>query len=178
MAKIAGRRSSSRSKESCSNASKALDYRTYGHPENFMVSLKGDGGYQVFMVDFGLCRFRGQDESDLNWGQAKYTKNEEGAVGLVMKMRLGKHGFELNYERSQRYIEWIRGEEEEGDPTENRSLSIFCGQAWQFTHGYHCRIWNTADSTSLRDCGGRTAKTRLRSGVTELSEVRRCILNC
>ena len=87
-----------------------------------MVSLKGDGGYRVFMVGFGLCRFRGQDESGLNWGQAKYTKNEEGAVGLVMKVRLGKHVFELNYERSERYIERIRGEEEEGDSTENRSL--------------------------------------------------------
>lgn len=87
-------------------------------PDNFMVFSKGSGEYQVFMIDFGLCRFRGKDESDLDWGRAKYTKDEEGAVGLVMKKRLGKYGFELDYASSERYINWAEGEEEEGDLTQ------------------------------------------------------------
>ena len=87
-------------------------------PGNFMVSPKGDGGYQVFMIDLALCRFRGQGESDFVWGLAKYVMDEEGRVGEVMKDRLGKHGFELNYKRSERYIERAEREEEEGDLTE------------------------------------------------------------
>ncbi|KAK1762400.1 hypothetical protein QBC33DRAFT_623724 [Phialemonium atrogriseum] len=71
-------------------------------PDNFMVFSKGSG----------------KDESDLDWGRAKYTKDEEGAVGLVMKKRLGKYGFELDYASSERYINWAEGEEEEGDLTQ------------------------------------------------------------
>jgi serine/threonine protein kinase len=87
-------------------------------PGNIMVSPKGDGGYQVFMIDFGLCIFRGQDEPDPDWGRAKYSEDEEGAVGQVMKRRLGKHGFELNYEISERYDDWAEGEEEDSDLTQ------------------------------------------------------------
>ena len=62
--------------------------------------------FQVFMLDFALCRFRGEEESDLEWWKTKNTKDEEGAVGLVMRKRLGKHGFELEYESSGRYSRW------------------------------------------------------------------------
>lgn len=86
-------------------------------PDNFMVSPSDDGGYRVYMIDFGLCRFRGEDESDLDWGRAKYTKDEEGAVGLVMKKMLKKHGFNLDYTSSERYANWAEGEDEEGDLT-------------------------------------------------------------
>ena len=64
-------------------------------PGNFIVSPKGDSGYQVFMIDFGLCRFRGQGESDLQWGREKHSTDEEGAVGQVMKHQLGSMGSSL-----------------------------------------------------------------------------------
>ena len=82
---------------------------------NFMVSPEDSGGYRVFMIDFGLCIFRGQDESDRDWGRKKITEDEEGAIGLVMKMRLERHGFELNFKQSDRYFEWAGGQEEEDD---------------------------------------------------------------
>ncbi|OBS18848.1 hypothetical protein FPOA_10575 [Fusarium poae] len=34
--------------------------------------------YQVFMIDFGLCRFRRPDESDAEWGRVKCNEDEEG----------------------------------------------------------------------------------------------------
>jgi hypothetical protein len=70
--------------------------------DNFMVVPK-DGTYQVFMIDFGQCRFRGEDESDEEWQETKCTHDEEGAVGLVMKLRLKKIGFDLRYKPSMRY---------------------------------------------------------------------------
>ncbi|KAM0322550.1 hypothetical protein ACHAQA_009397 [Verticillium albo-atrum] len=78
-------------------------------PDNFVVaatSVDDDGTPQVFMIDFALCRFRGPEESDKEWGMAKCTKDEEGAVGLLMKKYLEKRGFELRYESSLRYEEW------------------------------------------------------------------------
>ena len=82
-------------------------------PENFMVTQTGDGAYRVFMIDFALCRFKGENESDSEWARAKYTKDEEGAIGLVMQKRLSNAcGFELRYEDSLRwYLEEVeRGE--------------------------------------------------------------------
>jgi hypothetical protein len=79
-------------------------------PENFMVTSTADQ-FQVFMIDFALCRFRGEDESDLAWGRAKHTKDEEGAVGLTMRKVLGRHGFELGYESELRYAEWADTED-------------------------------------------------------------------
>ncbi|RMD39894.1 hypothetical protein DV735_g5242, partial [Chaetothyriales sp. CBS 134920] len=81
-------------------------------PENFIVFTAADGHeqqqqYHVFMVDFALCRFRGKDESDLDWGRAKHTKDEEGAVALRLKKKLFEdYGFQLRYEDSLRYIQW------------------------------------------------------------------------
>jgi hypothetical protein len=77
---------------------------------NFMISPKGNNKYQVFMIDFGQCRLRGKDETDFDWGRAKYRQDEEGAVGLVMKKRLGDHGFKLHYEISERYLQWAERE--------------------------------------------------------------------
>ncbi|KAI0389068.1 hypothetical protein F5Y17DRAFT_473597 [Xylariaceae sp. FL0594] len=65
-------------------------------PANFMVSHSEERRNQTLIG-----------------GRAKYTKNEEGAVGLVMQNRLKKHGFDLEYESSERYAEWAEGEEEE-----------------------------------------------------------------
>ena len=59
------------------------------------------------MVDFALCRFRGEKESDADWGKTKNTKDEEGAVGLRMKKLLKeKHQFDLYFKASHRYEQW------------------------------------------------------------------------
>lgn len=80
-------------------------------PDNFIVVPKDDT-YQVFMIDFGQCRFRREDESDAEWGRAKWRQDEEGAVGYVMKSRLKKLGFELKFEPSWRYLAWAPGEDD------------------------------------------------------------------
>ncbi|RFN54346.1 hypothetical protein FIE12Z_1472 [Fusarium flagelliforme] len=81
-------------------------------PDNFIIIPKGDK-YAVFMIDFGQCRFRREDESDEQWGRAKWIQDEEGAVGYVMRMMLRKVGFELRYEPSDRYLPWAPGEDNE-----------------------------------------------------------------
>ncbi len=85
------------------------------HLRNFIVSPKPDGEFHVFMIDFGYCKFRGKDESDLAWANAKFTQDEEGAVGLVMKGKLGDLGFNLRYERSSRYLECLGHDEPDSD---------------------------------------------------------------
>lgn len=79
-------------------------------PSNILVFPKSNGEYRVCMIDFAQCRFREENESDLEWGRAKWSQDEEGAVGLVMKRRLAKQGFKLKYESSTRYLEWAEGE--------------------------------------------------------------------
>lgn len=83
-----------------------------GRPDNFIVQRDRSGCYGVFMIDFGLARLRGRNESDLDWAKAKLNKDEEGAVGLVMKNRLAREGFELRFEKSDRYMEWAGGDDE------------------------------------------------------------------
>ena len=76
-------------------------------PLNFIVSPEKDGGFRVFMIDFGCCRFKREDESEAEWASNKITMDEEGVVGLVMKKWLANegHGFHLHYEPSGRYLE-------------------------------------------------------------------------
>lgn len=91
-------------------------------PDNFVVVPKrrraqamdeeNSAEYQVFMIDFGQCRLRREDESDAEWGRAKWIQDEEGAVGAVMRMMLRKIGFELDYRPSWRYLEWAPGEDD------------------------------------------------------------------
>ena len=88
--------------------------------DNYIVVASPGGHegrpYRVYMIDFGLCRIRGEDETDFEWGRAKYNMDEEGAVGLIMKMVLKRdYGFELKYKSSGRYDEWAQTEEEESD---------------------------------------------------------------
>lgn len=94
-------------------------------PDNFIITSAPD--FQVFMLDFALCRFRGEEQSDLEWGKAKKTKDEEGAVGLVMRKRLGKHGFELEYESSGRDSRWADTDDSfpEGDK-EGDTVGCIC----------------------------------------------------
>ncbi|KAF2117067.1 hypothetical protein BDV96DRAFT_644500 [Lophiotrema nucula] len=77
---------------------------------NILVCPKSNGSYRVCMIDFARCRFRKKEESDLEWGRAKWSQDEEGAVGLVMQKRLAKQGFKLKYTPSMRYLEWAEGE--------------------------------------------------------------------
>ncbi|POR31108.1 Uncharacterized protein TPAR_08672 [Tolypocladium paradoxum] len=89
-------------------------------PENFVVLPRGGGGdgkngnsaYRVLMVDLAQCRLRGPDESDWEWGRAKWRQDEEGAVGYVMRHRLQKVGFNLVFEHSWRYLEFAEREGE------------------------------------------------------------------
>jgi hypothetical protein len=91
-------------------------------PNNFIVSSRRDGmepegvgeggGYQVFMLDFGQSRVRREDQSDFDWGRAKWRQDEEGAAGLVMQHRLRKLGAAINYEPSLRYVEFAECEED------------------------------------------------------------------
>jgi serine/threonine protein kinase len=70
-----------------------------------------ESGYRVVMIDFAQCIFRREDESDLEWGRAKWSQDEEGAIGMVMQSRLKKIGFDLKYTRSLRYLEWAEKDE-------------------------------------------------------------------
>jgi hypothetical protein len=82
---------------------------------NIVASPIGDKEhrYRVVMLDFAQCRFRGNDESDLDWGRAKWSQDEEGAIGLVMQSRLKKRGYDLNYIPSRRFAQWVERESHE-----------------------------------------------------------------
>ncbi|KJX97044.1 hypothetical protein TI39_contig585g00001 [Zymoseptoria brevis] len=67
---------------------------------------------RVMMVDFGLCEFRPEGMKDEEWGRKKCTKDEEGAVGAVMKTRLAKKSFELRYESSSTWSDFAETEDE------------------------------------------------------------------
>ena len=73
---------------------------------NFMVSPLVNGGYQVYMIDFGLCILRRADHSDREWGQLKVYFDEEGCVGLKMGEKLAEEGFALQYQNSGKYLQW------------------------------------------------------------------------
>lgn len=80
-----------------------------------MVTRVTEDTYKVFMIDFALCRFKRDDESDRHWAKAKFTKNEEGTSGFVMKKRpMNVCGFQLDYERSLRYYAKEFPEDQDG----------------------------------------------------------------
>ncbi|KAF4997248.1 hypothetical protein FGRMN_3983 [Fusarium graminum] len=80
-------------------------------PDNFMVAPLDKGEYKVYMIDFGQCRLRRDDESDAVWGKLKWQTNEEGCVGYDMQDILREVGFELNYTDSVRYQQWADEDE-------------------------------------------------------------------
>lgn len=86
-------------------------------PANFMVSPlpSENNAYRVVMLDFGQCRLRNPEDSDLKWGRNKCSQDEEGAIGIVMQHRLKKLGFDLTYQPSRRYAEWACTEDDD-DP--------------------------------------------------------------
>ncbi|KAF2234187.1 hypothetical protein EV356DRAFT_515618 [Viridothelium virens] len=44
--------------------------------------------FSVFMIDFGECVLRNQDESEYEWRKWKAMQDEEGAIGMVMQRKL------------------------------------------------------------------------------------------
>jgi serine/threonine protein kinase len=72
-------------------------------PDNMIVRAnKGSSnGYEVLMIDFALSRLRRSDETDDEWRRAKWSQDEEGAIGYVMQHRLKG---EIKYQPSGRYV--------------------------------------------------------------------------
>ena len=70
-------------------------------PHNMLVRKKTTSTTpQVFVIDFGQCRFREAYAPDAQWLHEKSVQDEEGAIGYVMAHRLkGK----IKYEPSKRY---------------------------------------------------------------------------
>ncbi|KAL2255385.1 hypothetical protein VTK26DRAFT_3471 [Humicola hyalothermophila] len=84
-----------------------------------IASILGD--YNVLNEDACprsfMSRLRREDESELEWGRAKWLQGEGGAVGVVMKHRLGVLGKEIAFDdfRSpgqMRYYEYAPGEDD------------------------------------------------------------------
>ncbi|KAF5663517.1 kinase-like domain-containing protein [Fusarium heterosporum] len=80
-------------------------------PDNFMVVPLDNGEYKVYMIDFGQCRLRRDDESDAIWGQIKWQTNEEGGVGFEMQDKLHEVGFKLDFQCSSKYQQWAAEDE-------------------------------------------------------------------
>ncbi|KAH6622624.1 hypothetical protein F5144DRAFT_496984, partial [Chaetomium tenue] len=83
------------------------------HVDGFCLEQLADhaprGAWQdiVFMVDFGQCRFKAEDESKQDFGKAKAAEDEEGNVGIIMRYVLkSQHDFQLQYTPSRRYDKW------------------------------------------------------------------------
>ncbi|KAK0946344.1 hypothetical protein LTR29_002106 [Friedmanniomyces endolithicus] len=79
---------------------------------NFIAS-PGETGWdsaRVIMIDFGLCEFRKPDQSDADWGFAKWVEDEEGAIGVVMRSKLKGRGPEITYTPSRRWHEYSDNE--------------------------------------------------------------------
>lgn len=70
-------------------------------PSNIIVRKRATSPTaEVFVIDFGQCRFREDYESDAEWEHEKSVQDEEGAVGYVMARRLGG---KIEYKPSDRY---------------------------------------------------------------------------
>lgn len=58
------------------------------------------------MLDFALCEFKEPEQSEADWGRAKWNEDEEGAIGAVMRTRLAKLDFQLEYKPLHEWIEY------------------------------------------------------------------------
>ena len=60
--------------------------------------------YDVFAIDFGLCRLRRPDESDDEWKKAKWRQHEEENLGLWMQAKAKRdHGVEIECRSTRQY---------------------------------------------------------------------------
>lgn len=95
-------------------------------PENFLVAPGKDGAApRVYMIDFGCCRFRREDESDEDWGRDKNSRNEDGAIGARVQQKAKRdYGVELVYEVSERFAQWGEGEFDEAEEGTEKAPTI------------------------------------------------------
>ena len=63
----------------------------------------GNVQYKVVMIDFGRARLRRHNETDYEWGKAKYHQNEERRIGKVMQDRAERYQVNILWERSRRW---------------------------------------------------------------------------
>lgn len=84
-------------------------------PANMMVcpDETGERGYRLVLIDFGRCRFREDGETEAEWGLAKHRTDEEGAMGCIMQLQLEDVGFEADFKRPNRWIEFAEKERDE-----------------------------------------------------------------
>ena len=60
--------------------------------------------YDVFEIDFGLCRNRGPDETDDQWNEAKWRQHEDENIGAWLQVTARKdHGVEIEWRGTRRY---------------------------------------------------------------------------
>lgn len=67
--------------------------------QNFIVPSSSESGRTVVMIDFAQARLRENDEDDDQWKQVKWTIDEEGAVGYVLRKKFG-----WDYQPTFRYL--------------------------------------------------------------------------
>ncbi|KAE8398646.1 hypothetical protein BDV37DRAFT_275938 [Aspergillus pseudonomiae] len=67
---------------------------------SFVIQKSPERRFKMFMLDFALCKFRRDYESEKEWWEWKAIQDEEGAVGYIMRNRL-QGGFV--YHRSALY---------------------------------------------------------------------------
>ena len=84
-------------------------------PDNMMVcrDTTWEGGYRLCMIDFGVCRFRGEDEEIEEWGQAKHVQDEEDGMGDIMRVKL-REGSSFTLD-CRRRLTWRKYAETEGE---------------------------------------------------------------
>jgi hypothetical protein len=100
-------------------------------PANFLVFFVSDEAvahthFRVFMIDFAESRLC-ENESDIEWGRAKNSQDEERAVVFVMKHKLKKVGFDLYYKLLGRFAKWAPTEAEEPRADHHIRLTNFNG---------------------------------------------------
>ena len=70
-------------------------------PDNIIIRKRATSpAPEVFVIDFGQCRFREDYKLDAEWMHEKSVQDEEGAIGCVMEHRLGGM---IEYKPSYRY---------------------------------------------------------------------------
>ncbi|KAF8197554.1 hypothetical protein BJ912DRAFT_1140521 [Pholiota molesta] len=61
-------------------------------PHELELELQGDARqFKVFMIDFGIARIQGEDETNDEFRRARKSQDEEGAIGYVLERYLTKH---------------------------------------------------------------------------------------
>lgn len=61
-------------------------------PHELELELQDDARqFKVFMIDFGIARIQGEDETNDEFRRARKSQDEEGAIGYVLERYLMKH---------------------------------------------------------------------------------------